>query len=254
MSKDARVVVITGAARGIGRAMAELFLANGSRVALMDMLADDLKAWAGRIEDAAIFACDITKKAEIAAVSDKVMEHFGRIDVLINNAGWQGPVGVGIEDMPEEAWRRVIDINLTGTFLCTQAFGPKMFERGGVIINLSSVAAFNPIPGCAAYSPSKAAISMLTKVTALEWGKYKVRVNAICPGQTETALTAERINKPGAREARSALVPLGRIGQTSDIANVALFLASPEAEYISGATILVDGGMTTRTLQPLGSI
>lgn len=254
MSKESRVVVITGAARGIGRAMAELFLANDSRVALIDKLEDDLKTWAGGIEDALTFGCNITKKTEILAVRDKVVDKFGRIDVLVNNAGWQGPIGIGIEDMPEEAWRGVIDINLTGTFLCTQVFGPKMFEKGGVIINISSLAAFNPIPGCAAYSPSKAAISMLTKVTALEWGKHKIRVNAICPGMTETPLNAERINKPGAREARSALVPLGRIGRTSDVANLALFLASPEAEYISGATILVDGGMTVRTLQPLGTI
>jgi len=254
MSKDSRVVVITGSARGIGRAMAELFLASGARVALIDKLESDLKEWAGGIEDALTFGCDITKKAEIEAVRDKVMDKFGRIDVLLNNAGWQGPVNVGIEDMPEEAWRGVIDINLTGTFLCTQVFGPKMFEKGGVIINTASLAAFNPIPNCAPYCPSKAAVVMLTKVAALEWGKYKIRVNAICPGMTETSMNAERINKPGAREARSALVPLGRIGRTSDIANVAFFLASPEAEYISGETILVDGGMTIRTLQPLGSI
>lgn len=254
MGKNSRVVIITGAARGIGRAMAELFLANGARVALIDKLVNDLKEWAGSIDDALTFGCDITKKAELEAVRDKVKDQFGRIDVLINNAGWQGPVNVGIEDMPEEAWRGVIDINLTGTFLCTQVFGREMFEKGGVIINTSSLAAFNPIPNCAPYSPSKAAVSMLTKVAALEWGKYKIRVNAICPGMTETAMNTERINKPGAREARSALVPLGRIGRTSDIANVALFLASPEAEYITGETILVDGGMTIRTLQPLGSI
>lgn len=244
MSGNAQVVVITGASRGIGFGIASRFKEGGAKLALLATCVDPLREWAKDLgSDILLIECNITSKAEVVAARDQVLAHFGRIDVLVNNAGIFGP-SAPLEQVEEATWRQVLDVNLTGAFFCTQAFGSEMLDRGGVIINVSSIAGVVPTPFRGAYSPSKAGIMMLTQQTALEWGPRKVRANAVCPGLIETKMTAQFYDVPGVREARAALVPSGRVGLPEDIAKVVYFLASPDSEYMNGEFLRVDGGFT----------
>lgn len=244
MTQNAQVVVITGAAQGIGLGIATRFKESGAKLALLDIRVDPLREWAKELgSDILLIECNITSKAEVVAARDQVLAHFGRIDVLVNNAGIFGP-SAPLEQVEEAVWRQVLEVNLTGAFLCTQAFGSTMLDRGGAIVNLSSIAGVVPTPYHGAYSPSKAGIMMLTQQTALEWGPRKVRANAVCPGLIETKMTAQFYDVPGVREARAALVPSGRVGLPEDIAKVVFFLASPDSEYMNGEFLRVDGGFT----------
>jgi len=252
--EDSRVIVISGTASGMGRAMGELFLSKGHKVVLLgNSHIQGIEEWAGGKDNALIVKCDVTNKDSVVAAKDAALKRFGRIDVMINNAGAMG-TRVPIEDIDEELWHKVIDINMTGTLFCTQVFGREMFKEGGAIVNICSIAGMSPLPRTGAYSPAKAGVRMITELTALEWAAYGIRCNAICPGQIETAMNADRMNVPGAKEKRAALVPLGRVGCVDDIAKVACFLASPEAGYMTGQCIFVDGGMCLTTFDRLGKI
>jgi NAD(P)-dependent dehydrogenase (short-subunit alcohol dehydrogenase family) len=179
MSKEAQVVVITGAAQGIGRAIAARFHEGGAKLALLDIRPDLFRGWATEWgPEILLINCNITRKAEVEAARDQVLARWGRIDVLVNNAGILPP-RAPLESVKEEDWRQVIDVLLTGTFLCTQAFGAPMLDRGGAIVNISSIAGLFPSPTRGAYSASKAAVVLLTQQTALEWGPRKVRANAV---------------------------------------------------------------------------
>ncbi|AET66883.1 dehydrogenase of unknown specificity, short-chain alcohol dehydrogenase like protein [Desulfosporosinus orientis DSM 765] len=244
MSENGQVVVITGASRGIGFGIAKRFKEGGAKLALLATCVDPLREWSKDMRsDILLIECNITRKKEVFAARDQVLAHFGKIDVLVNNAGIFGP-SVPVEQVEEDIWRQVLDVNLTGAFFCTQAFGSEMLDHGGSIINVSSIAGVVPTPFRGAYSSSKAGIMMLTQQTALEWGPRKVRTNAVCPGLIETDMTAQFYNVPGVREDREALVPMGRIGLPEDIAKVVCFLASPDAEYMNGEFLRVDGGFT----------
>ncbi len=219
--------VVTGAARGIGAAVAARLAADGLTVVGLDREPGD-----GVIE------CDVADPAAVARVAADV----GPVDVLVNNAGtWRfGP----IETADPADVAAVMAVNFGGTFHCTQAFGRSMLDRGGSIVNVVSIAARAPNPQVGAYSPSKAAVLAFTRQTAVEWGPRGVRANAVGPGFVPTEGTRDVYDDPAVREIRAAVVPLRRLGTVEDVAGVVRFLAGPDAAYVNGQVIYVDGGVS----------
>lgn len=251
MEATGRVVVVTGAARGIGKAIAEKFLANGDKVVILDLLYDTAMAWAGDIEDAMVIQCDIRVKDQIKAAKAQVLDRFGRVDVLVNDAGVSA-TPARFEDIDEAEWRNLFDTNVHGMFLCSQVFGVEMFERGGAIVNIASTSGYlMPGKNTGAYASTKAAVRMLTQQIAIQWGEHGVRCNSVSPGMLYTDINKAYYERPGVYESRVGAVPLGRIGETTDIANAVFFLASPEAAYITSANLVVDGGQVANGLAHL---
>ncbi len=244
-----RVALVTGAARGIGRAIAEGMAAAGAKVAISD--ADGAAAEVTRGELALRFgdetrwaahAVDVTSDEQVAAWVDGIHERWGRIDVLVNNAGIQ--FNHAADDLATADWQRVLDVNLSGAFRCSREAARIMLAKGsGVILNLSSIAARFGMPRRLPYVVSKAGIEALTRGLATEWAGQGVRVNAIAPGYVETDLVRHAFEQGHIdRDAITAKIPLGRLAQPRSIADVAVFLASDGADYLSGQAIYVDGG------------
>lgn len=239
-----RIALVTGAASGIGAATARRFAREGAAVAINDAKPEGLEAVAGEIRAAGAKALvlpgDVTKKADCERLVQDVTRTFGRLDVLINNAGINRDAMAA--KMTEEQWDTVLAVNLKGTFLCAQAALPGMRERAwGRVVNTSSIGSLGNI-GQANYAASKAGVIGLTKTLALEYAKYGVTVNAIAPGPVMTAMLA---GVPDAiRERIIAQVPVGRIASPDEIAGVHVFLASDEASFITGQVIFADGGMS----------
>ncbi|MGH7340263.1 MAG: 3-oxoacyl-ACP reductase FabG [Candidatus Rokuibacteriota bacterium] len=236
--------MITGAAGGIGAATARRFAREGAHVAVNDARAEGLDTVAGEIRAAGVKALvlpgDVTKKAECDRMVQEVTRVFGRLDILINNAGINRDAMAA--KMTEEQWDAVLSVNLKGTFLCAQAALPGMRERAwGRVVNTSSIGSLGNI-GQSNYAASKAGVIGLTKTLALEYAKYGVTVNAVAPGPVMTAMLA---GVPDAiRERIIAQVPVGRIASPDEIASVHVFLASDEAAFITGQVIFADGGMS----------
>jgi len=246
---DGKVAVITGAARGIGKQIALTFAREGADVVCADVA--DTEGLASELRDlgrkALAVKTDVTKKAEVERLADETIRAFERIDLLVNNAGIVRPAG--LMDLREDDWDAVLDVNLKGVLLCTQAVAGHMVKaKSGRIINIASVAGLNTVAGpVASYAPSKAGVIQLTKVSALELGPHGINVNAIAPGPVITDLTYEGRTRAKAEEyieASRKKAVLGRLATPEDIANVALFLASEESSMITGQTIAVDGGKT----------
>jgi NAD(P)-dependent dehydrogenase (short-subunit alcohol dehydrogenase family) len=239
-----KVALVTGAAGGIGAATAVRFAREGALVAVNDARPDGLEAVAGAIRsaggEALVVAADVTRKTECERMVKAAMEAFGRLDILINNAGINRDAMAA--KMTEEQWDAVLDVNLKGTFLCAQAVLPGMRERGwGRVVNTSSIGSLGNI-GQANYAASKAGVIGLTKTLALEYAKHGVTVNAVAPGPVMTAMLA---SVPDAvRDKIVAQVPVGRIAAPDDIAGVHVFLCSDEASFITGQVIFADGGMS----------
>ena len=239
-----RIALVTGAASGIGAATARRFAREGATVAINDAKPEGLDAVAGEIRAAGAKALvlpgDVTKKADCERIVQDVTRTFGRLDILINNAGINRDAMAA--KMTEEQWDAVLSVNLKGTFLCAQAALPGMRERAwGRVVNTSSIGALGNI-GQANYAASKAGVIGLTKTLALEYAKYGVTVNAIAPGPVMTAMLA---GVPEAiRERIIAQVPVGRIASPDEIAGVHVFLASEDAAFITGQVIFADGGMS----------
>ena len=241
-SLNGKVVLVTGAGRGIGRAIAERFAEAGSAVAANDVDGEAAAGTAAAITDrggtAMAAPADVSDSSQVAAMVDAVMAAHGRIDVLVNNAGLVGPTRHFFE-ANESWWRRIIDVNLTGHFLVSHPVARIMATHGGgAIINMSSGGATRAHRSFTAYDATKGGIEALTRAMALDLGPYNVRVNALVPGAIDTSGMAE-----DARRLRGENVPLGRIGEPLDMTGAALFLASDEAAYITGETLRVDGGM-----------
>lgn len=242
---DGKVCIIAGGARGIGGKTAEFYAEQGGRVLIGDVNEELGEALAAKIgkEKASFYRLDVTDPAACKSAVEAAVSTFGGADHLVNCAIKMDPAP--LLDLSLESWKLVVDIGLTGMFLMTQAFGRYMIEndRAGAIVNLSSNAGVQPYSSSGAYSTVKAGIIMLTQHFAIEWARKKIRANVICPGHTETPLTAY-LQDPEIKKGRSEVTPVGRVGQPEDIAAGICFLLSDEADYITAAQLDIDGGLT----------
>jgi 3-oxoacyl-[acyl-carrier protein] reductase len=239
-----KIALVTGAGSGMGACIAETFAREGARVAVVDIDVDAAKTVARAIGNTALaLGCDVTKSAEIDTAIRSTLAAFDRIDILVNNAG-VAHVNKPVTEISEAELDRVLAVNVKGVFLFSQAMVP-VFRRqgGGVMINIGSTAGLRPRPGLSAYNATKGAVHTLTQTLAVELAPDKIRVCAIAPVATETPLLATFLGPaPGQRQKFEATVPLGRLAKPQDIANVALFLASDEAAFVTGNIVEVDGG------------
>lgn len=246
-----RVAIVTGGSRGLGAEFAEGLAEAGASLMLCarrdEWLLPGVEALRGRGFTAHAMRCDVANAADVQAVADATLERFGRIDILVNNAGvsW----GERPEAMTLAQWQKVIDVNLTGAFLCSQAAGRAMLKQGyGRIINIASIAGFQANvngPYYAGYAASKAGVMALTRELAASWGRHGIRVNAIAPGFFPSRLSDAAIRL--VEEGLKRTTPLGRVGQPGELKGVVVFLASDASNYITGQTIVVDGGGTIAT-------
>jgi len=242
-----KIAVVTGAAGGIGGGIVQALAAVGATVALIDRdaagcapLRDEILASGGH---AIAIGCDLSMPDEVTGAAEQVATALGPTDILVNNAGMLRPGGM--DELSLEAWHATLAVNLTGYFICAQAFGAQMLGRGaGNIVHVASIAASSPQAASGAYSVSKAGIQMLSQQLATEWGPRGIRSNVVSPGLILTPMSKPFYDAPGVHEARRMLVPARRIGAPADIANAVVFLASDRAAYITGDEITVDGGFT----------
>jgi NAD(P)-dependent dehydrogenase (short-subunit alcohol dehydrogenase family) len=244
---DDRVCVVTGAASGIGGSVAERLTQVGARVVLLDRDAQGLRRMQDQLQakgaKTLAVTCDISDAASVQAAAEKVLSTWGTAYALINNAGLLR--SGGLADVSLDEWNEVLAVNLTGYLLCARAFGEAMRAAGeGCIVNVASISGLFPQSHSGAYSASKAGVLQMSRQLAVEWGPQGVRSNAICPGMIRTALSAKFYEEPGFEAKRSAVTASRRIGEPQDIADVAMFLASPRSGYVNGAELLVDGGMS----------
>ena len=243
-----KVVVITGARRGMGKADALLFAEKGAKVVVSDISQEDCQKVVDQIEkkggQAIAVKCDVSKKEEVDNLFRKTIEKFGRVDVLVNNAGiceFKPFI-----DLTEEEWDRTLNINLKGYFLCAQAAAKEMAkQKSGVIVNIASVAMGQlgvGFPNIVHYCASKGGIAAMTEAMALELAPYNIRVNAIAPGMIETPMLDPIKQDPKSMEGILARIPLSRMGKPEEIADLVVFLASDKSSYITGSIVVIDGG------------
>ena len=242
-----QVVVVTGASRGIGRAISLVFAQAGARLALVSRTADALEAVAAEVRavgaEALVLPTDVAVEADVDQAIDRVVAEWGRVDVLVNNAGLIdfGP----LHEIEPTAWDKVMGANLTGAYLCSRAVAPVMEKKqAGRIVNITSVSAqTGGVSGGVHYTASKGGLTAMTKTLARDLAPNNITVNAISPGQIDAD---PELLTPEQREKVMAMIPLGRLGEPEEIAYAALFLASPMADYITGTTLDVNGGIFKR--------
>lgn len=244
MPNSKRVVLVTGAAGGLGLAIAARFHAHGDQVALLDLDAKTLDAAAATLPGSLAVAGDVTDEASIEAALDKIAANFGHSpDVLVNNAGI-----VRFGDLLEHSvadFRRVIDVNLVGAFVVAKSAAKRMVARkDGAIVNITSLNAVAPSPDAGAYPAAKAGLASLTQHLALSLGPRGVRVNAVGPGFIDAGMSEQIYRDDAVRDLRSRTVPARSLGKAEDVANAVFFLASPEARYVHGQHLMVDGGVS----------
>jgi len=241
---EGRLAIVTGGARGIGREIAATFARAGADLAVADILPEDLAEVSREIEGLGrrVLAdkVDVSKASEVTAFVSRAADKFGRIDILVNNAAYIHYAG--FLDFEEAEWDKVMAVSLKGYFLCGQAAAREMVKAGrGTIINIASIAGEVGVPMGAAYCTAKGGVISLTKLMATELAAHRIRVNAIAPGVVDTENVRRVVGDDGMK-IREALVPLGRLGTTQDIAKTALFLTSDDAGFVSGHIMHVDGG------------
>ena len=256
MRLDGKAIYVTGAASGIGKAAATAFAEAGADVAIVDINLEGAEKVAKEIAEAtgsktiaiqcdASFLCDVTKKDQVEAMVAKVVDTYGKLDACYNNAGIA--VNAPAEEMTFEQWQKVIDINLTGVFLCATAAGRVMLKQGyGSIINTASMSGHIvnvPQPQCA-YNASKAGVSLLTKSLAVEWAKRGVRVNCISPGYIGTDLIMNAEHLKPLIEQWNAMAPMGRLGKPEELQSILVYLAGDTSTFTTGSDIIVDGAFT----------
>jgi NAD(P)-dependent dehydrogenase (short-subunit alcohol dehydrogenase family) len=242
-----KVALVTGGASGIGRATAETFAREGARVLVADYAEDGESETVRAIKnaggDARYVRVDVSDSAQVRRMVDTALEAWGRIDILFNGAAVLA-YGTAI-DMDEKDWTRIISVNLTGTFLCCKAVLPHMVRQGsGSIINVASTTgAHDACARAVAYVSSKGGVTLLTRAMAIDHAKQGIRVNALCPGPTDTAMLRNALT-PDQLEAFAKTYPMGRLGRPEELASAALFLASDEASFVTGSAMYVDGGQS----------
>ena len=248
MDLKGKVAIITGARRGMGRIHAITLAKAGAKVVVSDISLEDCQKVVKEIEkkggEGLAVKCDVSEKMDVEEMVKKAVEKFGKVDILVNNAGIAQ--FTSFLEMTEEDWDRTLDINLKGYFLCAQACAKEMVkQKAGVIINISSVAMGQQGIGfanIAHYCASKGGIIGLTEALAVELAPYNIRVNAISPGMIETPMIDTVKKDPKMMEALLAKVPMRRVGKPEEVSNLVLFLASDESSYMTGSTVVVDGG------------
>lgn len=248
-SLSGKVAVVTGGRRGLGKAIALALAGAGADIALCDRNIDDgqLEAVADEARKlgrrALVAKADITKKTDVDDFVGKVVDELGAVDILVNNAATN--VRAPLLELGEDGWDRVIDTDLKGFYLCSQAAGKQMVsQKRGNIINMASTAGLKADAGMGAYCIAKAGVIMLTKVLAVELGQYNIRANAVAPYIVKTKFSQPLWSEPETLERIESGIPLGRLAETGDIIGVVLFLAAEASGYITGQTIIVDGGST----------
>lgn len=245
---EGKVALITGAGRGIGKAIAEVFVEHGAKVVVGDVQGQQVKALADKCNKKRVGAAlavhlDISDQGSVMAAMDKVMDTFGELNILVNNAGIHR--SHPFLEFPLEDFECVFRVNVKGTFLCSQMAARQMVEqgKGGSIINIASASGKKPDPGGTAYNASKSAVIGLTRVMALELGVHAIRVNCILPGATDTEMLQDVFKaEPEIRETLQSRTPLGKMALPEDQANAAVFLASDLASHITGEQLVVSGG------------
>lgn len=240
-----KIAIITGAGSGMGRAMAEMFASEGARVVCAD-ISGRQETVAASIGDAAIaLQVDVTNSGDVQRMVSAAEDRFGRLDILVNNAGYGGPIDLPFHEQDEDLFDRLIDVNLRGVYYGMRYGILSMLKAGGgAVVNISSASGLVGWKALSCYSASKAAVVQLTKSAALDYAEQNIRINTVCPGMTWTGMVpwSEGSRAPPAEADTLPIVPMNRWGRDREIAAAALFLASDEASYVTGAAVPVDGG------------
>mgnify|MGYP001613745935 CR=1 FL=1 len=248
---EGKVAIVTGSDRGIGRGIAVAFAKEGCKVVVNsheknkngDESVNEIKKLGS---DAIFVVADVSKEGDVKTLVRKAIDKFGKVDILVNNEGIL--VFGTVDTLTEKEWDRQIDVNLKGVFLCTKYAVQQMIkqEKGGRIINISSIAGIVGFPGISAYCASKGGVTELTREVALDVAKYGITVNAINPGVIATDMTKSMLDDPATKKTFLESTPMGRVGQPEDIGNAAVFLAMDESSFVTGHNLVVDGGWTAR--------
>ena len=255
MKLKEKVALVTGGSRGIGRAIAETFAMEGARVAInfnqhKEGAVAALESITLRNGDAITVQADVSSEESVQGMVDRVVGAFGRIDILVNNAGVNTPAP--FMKLTASEFKRIMEVNVNGVFCVSQAVARIMIAggKGGSMLNISSLVAQRPFLNMAHYNASKGAVSVLTQSMALELGPHKIRVNEICPASVETDMIRGALQDPENRRRRLETIPLGRIGQPEDMIGAAIFLCSDDASWVTGASLVTDGGLSV--IPPFG--
>ncbi len=249
MRLEGKRTLVTGAASGFGKGIAETYIREGAKVAVVDLNGEGAKAVADELgENAIAVTCDVSEGDQVQTAVDATVEAFGGLDIVVNNAGWTNP-NRPLMETDEATFRKIYDINVLSIFHMTKVCVPlwRAAGQGGVMLNVGSTAGIRPRPGLTWYNSSKGAVNLMSRSLAVELAPDNIRVNCIAPVMGATALLEQFMGVPDTPENREkfiSTIPMGRMSQPRDIANAALYLASDEADFITGVVLEVDGGRT----------